>query len=103
MTNKLFSFEGASDDTAVVIVDGAPKECDAYNGAQFHLLSKHGQMQLSLHLDDDSGCWMVAVGQTSEAHPVPNWPIALEQSKDSDYAVRLTVTAPADAEVVMTR
>ncbi|NKZ84614.1 hypothetical protein GS982_20695, partial [Rhodococcus hoagii] len=69
MTNKLFSFEGASDDTAVVIVDGAPKECDAYNGAQFHLLSKHGQMQLSLHLDDDSGCWMVAVGQTLRSAP----------------------------------
>ncbi|AVP71290.1 hypothetical protein [Prescottella equi] len=103
MTSQLFSFEGASDDTAVVIVDGTPSEYDAYNGAQFHLLSKHGQMQVSLDLDNDSGCWMVAVGQTSEAHPVPSWPIALEQSKDCDYAVRVTITAPADAQVVMTR
>jgi hypothetical protein len=101
----LFSFEGASDDIALVIIDGVPAEYDAYDGAQFHIVSRQGQVQVTLEIDDDSGCWSVALGQTSTAYPIPKWAreAILEQSPDSDAATRITLTAPADAELVVTR
>ncbi|WP_052062023.1 hypothetical protein [Rhodococcoides fascians] len=104
MTTKPISFEGASDDIAYVTVDGRPDEYDAYEGAnaQFHIISRSGQMQVTVALDDNSGCWGITVGQTDEAHPLPSWPVNVVQSKDTDYSSRLTVTAPHDAVLVVT-
>ncbi|SLG39789.1 Uncharacterised protein [Mycobacteroides abscessus subsp. abscessus] len=96
----LISFEGASDDLALVIIDGVPEEYDAYHGAQFHIVSRHGQMQVTLDLDDKSGCWSIGLGPTSEIHPMPDWPVTMSASKDFDYTPRITITAPADAELV---
>ena len=102
MTTQLISFEGADDDTALVITDGIPEAYDAYNGAQFHIVSRQGQIQVTLDIEDNSGCWDVAVGPTDEAHPVPVWArnVVVEQSPDSDYSPRVTFTAPIDANLV---
>lgn len=100
--SKLISFEGASDDLAYVIENGRPEEYDAYNGhTQFHIISREGQLQVTVALDADSGCWGITVGQTDEAHPLPNWPLAIEQSRDTDYSARLTITAPDSATLVV--
>lgn len=96
----LYSFEGAADDTAVVIVDGEPSDYDAYNGAQFHLINRHGRMQITLDVDDNSGCWEIGLGQTSEAHPMPDWPVAVCQSPEDDHSARVTITTPAGTELV---
>lgn len=98
---KLISFEGASDDIALVVVDGTPEEYDAYSGAQFHIVSRTGQMQVNVDLDDNSGCWMIGLGQTDEAHPMPDWPVSQAQSTDADYSARVSISAPDDAHLVV--
>lgn len=96
--SRTLTLAGFSDDVAILTDDGAPAEHDAYNGAQFHLIAPTGQMQIALTLDDNSGCWHVALGQTDEAHPMPKWPIATSQA-DADYSVLVTIEAPDDTIV----
>jgi hypothetical protein len=103
VTNQLISFEGSGDDTVRVIIDGTPTEFEAYNaeeGAQFHVVSRSGQMQVTVRADPNSDCWGVEVGQTSDVYPNPGWETKLEQSPDCDFATRVTITAPTDAELV---
>ncbi|MBF6332457.1 hypothetical protein [Nocardia transvalensis] len=97
---KLISIEGAGDDTVVVVIDGEPAEYPAYDGARFHLISRRGRTHVAVTVDDDSGCWTITVGQISEVHPIPGWPVRIEQSADHEYSARLTVDAPDDTEVV---
>ncbi|MGW5267171.1 hypothetical protein ACWEQ4_00835 [Rhodococcus sp. NPDC003994] len=101
--SQCITFEGASDDIAIVIVDGAVEEYDAYHGAQFHLVARTGRLQITLDLNDESGCWSIGIGQTDDAHPVAAWPIAVAPSPDCDHSARVTITAPADARLVQTR
>ncbi|WP_032381013.1 hypothetical protein [Rhodococcoides fascians] len=101
--SKPISFEGASDDLAYVIVDGRPDEYDAYDGAQLHIVSRAGQLQIDLDLNRESGCWAISASQTDETHAFPKWPITITQSPDCGYSTRLTVTAPDDARVVITK
>lgn len=99
---RTYMFEGVDDDLVLVHDDGEPDKLDAYDGAQFHLVAHAGQMQVAVNIDTDSGCWHIATGQTDEVHPLPAWPVTIEQSPDSGYSARLTVEAPADAELVRT-
>jgi hypothetical protein len=96
---RTITFEGASDDLVYVNDDGDVEEYQAYDGAQFHLVSSAGQMQVTVKVDDASGCWTPAPGQTSEAFHAPGWPIKLDQAPDCEYSARLTVEAPSDTEV----
>lgn len=89
-----YTFEGASDDIVIVIADGVAAEYEAYDGAQFRLRHPTGQMQITVRMDDDSGCWHASIGQTDEVHPLPGWPITAVQSRDHEYTVRLTVDTP---------
>ena len=45
----------------------------------------------------DSGNWHLAVGQYSEAWPLPDWPIAIRQSDDCHYSTELVIVAPGSA------
>lgn len=100
--SRTITFEGASDDLAYVVDDGTEEEYQAYDGAQFRLSSTQGQMQVTVNVDHDSGCWHISAGQTDEAHPLPGWPVKLEQSPDTAYSTRLTIDAPTDTELVQT-
>lgn len=99
--SQTISFEGYSDDIAAVTTDGTSREYDAYDGAQFHLISREGQMQVSVTADPNSGCWHVVIGQTDEVHPLPTWPLYAKQSCVCQYSASLTVEAPDDTELVV--
>ncbi|WP_297625260.1 hypothetical protein [Nocardia sp.] len=98
-----FTFYGQDDDIAFVETTDdfncLTETYDAYNGAQFHIVSTAGQLRICIGDDDDTGCWNIALGPVNGANPVPAWPITLGAA-NGELSATLTVEAPADARLI---
>ncbi|WP_067565901.1 hypothetical protein [Nocardia acidivorans] len=98
-----YTFYGQDDDVAFVETNdefaSLTETYDAYNGAQFHIVSTAGQLRVCLGDDDDTGCWNIALGPVSGANPVPAWPITLGAA-NGELSATITVDAPADARLI---
>jgi len=98
-----FTFHGQDDDIAFVETadDSATlaETYDAYNGAQFHIVSTAGRLRVCLDDDADTGCWNVSLGPANGANPVPDWPITIGAAS-GELSARLTVETPVDALLI---
>lgn len=91
----LFSFNGASDDLVEVDTPGGPDEFSSIKGHWVGLLrSPDDKSVLVVARFEHVGCWSMALCQTDENEPVPQWIYTLDSAPDCEYSVRLRVEAP---------
>jgi hypothetical protein len=49
------------------------------------------------------GCWSIALGQVTEDHPFPEWPVKIRQHTNCDYSTMVEIDAPDGTKLLSTR
>lgn len=94
----MITIYGAGDD--LVEVDGCEgaDEFTATGASEWRgdLVAPGGSDQLRIYAEYDAahnGCWLIAVTQTDEDVPLPDWPITIG-THDRGYSTLLSIDAP---------
>ena len=89
---------GACDDGVIVEGCEGADEFDTYERGPVmwrgDLVAPNGDTMKAHALFSDDGCWSVALGQVTEDHPFPEWPVKVRQHTSRDYSTMVEIDAP---------
>lgn len=100
MTVQLRFFGHSDDQAEFEASDGREEETPVDEHGQCAFLVTHERdVVVVLVRYEDNACWSATALPKSEDHPLPDWPMRVQQSKTTPYSAELVIDAPDGAKV----